>query len=863
MLDAASFANLLTQTFSNQNNEERRKGEQMITDIINSKPNEYVSLTADIIQGPSSGNHTRQLACTAFLDSFKMDLGAPQNVAWAHLDPAVRQKLKDATFPLLIDQSEQVRRLAGSIMALVFVMDITLPHRQFFDILPSICSNIGHENKTYAAVAIHGLAQVCQEMTPARMKLMPQDEQEVLLGGIANAMKIQDENAITTVVSVGKAMPAIALKFENEEFLRFILEQLLNYMSVGVQTGNLPLIHEAVNTLGQVAKFSYYRLGPYYPVVFKSLLELEPIKDKTVRGATCEFFLKCLKYEERKPAKYFNDYWQAILQNCLQRLYDSISFAPEDHDSTLEQLENTNRLMNAINRLYFDQCFPHLGPFVGEKLASEDLKELVVAVMTLESLIDIKSSMVRYSDIAEVFKTMFSKIGATKSGLLKITALNCADRTLILYVDILYQDNTYQPVINDLLGLIGSPDESEVGIQIKLQACHMLETIAEQTRKNPNYLILLQKKVVEIMGALLDVTGKTADTTATEGVFATIFCYLENVLTNDQMNHFFPILYNLMGQLQQQFQGGNKEILLDSVVINMNLVLSRLMMTQSEITLASNDPLNFLGQVLKEIANIYDASNQKTIECVTLMTTIITCKPDFFAGSVLEFFDRYVKMNLSNIDNVSAMEVAVLSFNALIKTFPTLLQQQMNDFAVYVFTILNSDLPKELKLPIYYFLSDIMISRPEVVKKYAAQILEMDRSALELILKIFRTDTWDDQLIDFCVLFRNVLIENLFCYIHGVMALNDQEVIQPFEAQFPVLQEVLKSFLDDTLAIPPPPDYHKTLFAFLTDAMGRLNSKQKVDMATLEYCFNHIDREDEEWEAIRHTFSNIKGFLGN
>lgn len=856
MATSASFAELLKNTFLNPDNNTRHQKEIEISEFIRSQPETYALLTADIIRSSQFDPKSRQFAITTFSQAFRIRKPDPPNPLWHSLSLEARVALKEAALALLVESEPTLSKQGANCTAQIFMLDLTSPRPEFRSILHSICSNLSSPSLEHAGIAVTALAAICDLMSPQRLALLTDEEKEFLLAGVCNSMKNKDQNAQTVLQMVSHAMPLMAPRFSNSDFLQYVLEHLLAFLDFGKDTGKAEVVQEAVNCLGQVVKYAYFNMGQFIEVVLRKVLEVEKIGSPAIRKSTCEFFIKCFKYERTKRTGFFDGHWQEMLQGALTGIGHSIQLEDESSEEVMDLLENYSRILNYLNLLYHQDTFPILGPMVSENLKAANEAQQVGAVMILESMVDVHPDAQAINSFRDVFSQTYELVDAARSKLLQIVALNCTERIISEFVALVFEKGNLSRVIEILLKVVRAKQDSPLAEQATLLALNALDQLAVKSKDQRQYIAGVQGHLNPIMETMFGVATQADNPTIIDAIFATMFSFIEHTMEVDHLNYYFPVLYTVLQQFWHTPANSNRQVYIDSTVISLNLILTRLLLMGVVPFQSAHDRENNLQEILRFVAAIYEENPQNSTECLTLMTTIIAGNRELFQPALGEFFERYLKPGLSNHGDLTQTQTAIMSFIGLIKVYPTELSRPAHDFLQYVFLMVQTDLPRELKLPIYFFLSDVMITTPAVTREFAEQIMAMNLQALQAVLHVRQTEQWDEEAVAFSTQLREAVIENLFCYIHGLFPINDTGIFRFFEDRFPSIQAILREMTLEQYQ--PTQDYYKGIVNLLADAMARLKNRNLVDAELIRLCYRMVDRGDPEYRDMTDRLLSLK-----
>lgn len=858
MINTTSFATLLRETFSNPDDRTRNRKEIEISEFIRSHPDQYASITADIFRSPHLDLNSRLLAITTFNQAFRLRKNDTHHAIWCDLPAATRRALKDAAFDLLVDPQTPLRKPGAHCLAQIYMLDLTSSRPELRDILNAVCSNVTNANLEFAGIAVVSLAAICDLLTPQRLTLLSDDEKEFLLAGVCNSMKMRNQNAQAILKGLTNAMPIMAPKFDNPSFLQFILEQLFDFIQFGEANPDeaAGLIHDAINCLGQVAKFAYFQMGQFMEVIIDKVLDLEKKGPLSVKKAACEFFIKCFKLERRRRTGYFDQRWKPLLDTALAGLGASIHLNDSSNEDVMELLENYSRILNNLNVLYSEQTFPTLGPLVSENLKSPNETAQVGAVMILESMVDARRGPQALDSFREVFADAFELIASARSTLLRIVALNCTERILAEFIPLVFERQNLPRLLDIHLNVILDQTNNDLAEQAKLLALNTLDQLAIKSKDQRQYLVPLQTHLTRIMDAMFTLAGSTPNPTIIDAVFSAMFSYIENVMEVDRLINYFQPLLHILETFRQSSASPNRQIYMESAIINLNLILTRLAMLNVPAFSQSDNRGQTLQQILMFIAGIFDDTPASAPECLSLMTTIIAGNPDIFRQAVVEFFDRYLKPSLSNLDEPTHTTAAIMSFVGLMKVYTHELTRPIHDFLQFVFVIVQNDLPRELRHPIFYFLSDVMIHLPDVARNFAEQILVFSIDSLRMVVQEMHADPFDDDTMASCVQIRDAAVEDLFCYIHGLFPLNDNNVFRCFEHRLADIQTLMAELTLELFN--PSSDFLKQVVHFLSDCLARLKNRNAINLALLRSCYERMNPNDEEFPEIRNRIESFK-----
>lgn len=850
------FVQLLGSTFTQTNNEERHAGEIKISELISQSPDEFVLLTSAALAEPNIRLQVKQYASAAFLQTFRLKKKDKRNELWLSLKPDTMNALLNAAFDLMVNQNDVLKRQGATLLAQLYLLDITSPTPIFSNtILSGLNCNL-KSNSQFRKVSLFAISQICQEMSPQRLSQLPTGELEVLLGGIAETLNITDESPTLIIKSISSAMAGFALKFDNESFLRFVLERVMTFLALGIDSKDLELVCESINCLGQVVKFSYHNLGPYTDVLFQRILELDDINDSTLRSSTCEFWVKCFRMEEMCKTNFIDGFSNILVKNCFQRLLEAVDLVAEEQETSIDHLEGISRLLNFIMK-HFENTVSIVIEFIQAHNTSKNLAQVVCSMIAIDSILDLKGDISK--PVCQFFPNLLNYIVNYDNVLVKTVAFKCVIQMITKHVFTFFKFRGIPEMIKELLLILMKPEGSQTVSKYKILTCSIFDAIASKSIENHQFTITLQEHVSMIMDTFLKVITFTNDISVIDAIFASIFDFFNFVLSPNQLEYYLPKMFDMFNQIGKGPQGSNTQIFMESVIIDINVGLSRLLIQGQHDVFESHESQSFLNNMLMRVAQFHSSAPQFSVESLTLMTTILTSAPKFFHNYVLEFFEKFVKGPLVSPNELTKMTAAVLSFTAIIRAFPHHLKSETKEFIHYLMSLMVGDFPKEIRIPVYYFLSDVMINDPDLAREFGPRILELDRVALERIVHFGTEESIDDDTFDFCNQLKDVIIENIFCYLHGLYPLNDMHITNKFESEFKRIEELLTIMIADKFAIPSSPNFVKSILNFLLDSMSRLRNPQMVDQNLIEFCWNKLDKGDPEYSEVYSRLVNMLG----
>lgn len=847
------FAEVLNQAFFTEDNSLRQEKELLISKFIQEEPENFVQLTIKVIRGSFPPN-IRMVGGTVLATAFKLRNHEDCPMIWRQLSPLSQDAVKGVAIDMMIDENPQIRKSGSNLTALIFILDL-ISAKRWNEIVKGICSNIQNSEQKFKQSAINTLSGICEKLSPARMQCLDQDSRDVLMGGICNSLKLRDENAQTAVKAFNDSIPCLAAQMENKEFLTFIFEQLIEFADLSLQKKNLDLVTETIKCLTKTIKYCYHNFEMYHRAIFDKVLQCEQTNDPKVRSLVFEFFIRCFKFEEKHKMGFFENYWGPLLQLCMQRLFESISFDSSEIEEVINSIDTILNLMTLINKFYGAQSFPKMSQFVQQHLQGTDEKSKVCAVIIVASLVE--------TPVQPVFKDFFnfalvnlleiSKNGATF--LHKIVAADCIEKITTNHFNLIAGKDELHKFCSDLNEILTTHDDSEASIQIKILVCHCFDAFTVWAKKNGEIRKLLSDLVPGIFTMFFNVFKYTANLHLIDLIFTNIFAFCEQVLEYDQLKAYFPVMVDMLKSTYDHYKGENKQLIMESIQITMNVCLTMCNMHSSPAKLSQQD-IEYFANLFRFIGSLMDQNGAICTEGVLLMTTILNQSHEFFEQAVPELYNRYIKKGLSETNDINLMSSSITSFLHIYRIYPDKFKQDMKDFIEYILMMFQKPtFPQEMKISVYSFISEMLTFQPEIFAGKMSDLFKMNIQALEAVLHFTKIQSDEEEENIYWTKLRDAVIENVLCMIHGFYLVPGNQYDYVFGEFFSKLQSLIRELLNS--------EVHRTgyflkmslsnLLDFYTKNKRMDESQKRLYVTLLEQVrlLPQDEERDELFERIR------------
>lgn len=844
MNTSINLTEIVKESFLNPQNQIREENQKMLSKIVEDHLDFFVGKCASEFINESLPANIRVLMATALKLTIKIKPNEKNSPSWQKLSDESKEAAKMAGLHCLIDSNQQVRKAAANLTALIYVLDL-INEKKFRELLDPICVNIQNENQNVRQTSIQTFGFICELLGQLKVYTFEQIIFEQLATGICLSLQKKDEATITAVIALTNSLSFLQIKFENEKFSDYVFNQLLTFFANAVTSRDWELLHAIISCLSGILKVNYNGLNKYHSVIFTNLIECLSIPNEKCLIALSEFFIKALRLESKLSKKYFEAFWQSLLDKTLMSMFAYLSKEHQDED---DLLENLIEVMKGVNRLYITQSYQFLLKFVQNNWESDKIPQKLTALCTFETMIESSPVELITEPLNQFFLWIINSIKNGRNIKFSSKSLDLLTQIAIFRPEVIFSDINFQKWIQDFLFILQTKTETADQLKLKIALAKTFEIIIQKANSRNSFLTLTRSFTKQIFDGIVFIIESNIDYRFIDHNYSCLFSLVQGVMPFEQMSDSFVRLLNVQNYILERYQGENKTMIYETNLIILNLILVVLKKNNRTLATKEEDPVKLLQSLFVSIDSIFTKSNHILHDGITLMTNIILHFPDHFSGSAQGFFDRYIKVGLTNIATKELLNASIISFQQLVLVFPSIFISQLGSFIEFCFILLgNADLPQESRLLLFYFLADITPVHSSIIASNLKPLLHYIQLGLDAVVYLQSQKTDSRESIDFCLEFREILIQNLMFIVLGVY-LPNSEHDQEIENRFVNFQITIKKTFETSPEFSL--DYVKDCLTLLNDYFSKKKLFAIVDVAFIKQMCSILNEHTYDSVAI-------------
>ena len=823
-MQATNITEIIKGVFLNPDNASREVNQVSLQKFVELHPDAFVEQTSSEFQNNKLQSSMRVLLATALKMTLQKKKGEAKSSFWFKLSASSKEMAKMAGLNSLVDPVSQVRSAAAGLTGLVYVLDF-VDDRKYVNLLGPICANIQHEDKNVRQASIQTLGNICELLGQMKVSNFDANSFDLLATGICMGLRSTDDSRLIAVKTLCDSVSFIRIKFENEQFADFVFTQLLVFLEDAKKENDYDLFQTLIQTFSEIVKVNFKGLDKYHYPIFKVMVECMSIHNEKNQIVLSEFWIRVLRFEKRFQRKYLDPFWQALLEQTLSHLFARLNseFEPEDGLA-----ENLIELMRGVNRLYINQSFPFLLKFVQENWETDKEPQKTTAICVFDSLVESSPLQAIGEPLNQSFLWVLNSVKNGLSLRVSFKAIELLTQVAVCHPSVLFGDINFGRLMDDYLGILRTKALNTAQLQLKQQVAKAMGLIIDSAGEEERYLGLLKGFSGKIQESLFAAIETENDYTLMDFLMSSFFSLIHKGISSEEMGDCFAKLMRAQSYVLERYQGENKILVFEATLINLDLILKIMKKENRHLVMRDKDAISELRALFLSVDNLQTKSGQILPDAVILMTSILLYSPREFDTTVREFYDKYIKNGLTNVNMEQQLRASIESFAALFRVFSRQFADQIGNFLEYVFVLLrNPDLPQTARIALFYFVTDVVSEHPQLMGPYLGNLLELIHLGLEAVVYLQTTEPEVKQSVHFCQEFRELLVENLHMIILG-MYLTSDEFDREIESRFVGLQVAVKKTCETAGELSV--DYSKFCLYLLNDFYAKKHIAGFVDL---------------------------------
>ena len=847
-----NFIEVVKQLFSAPSNEERAKNEAILSQYMREQSDAFAEDSVREFQNASLPASVRVIVSTVLRLALR-PVDREKGVSiWLALAPATRDKIKLTSLACLIDGNEQVRRASANLAAVAFVLDITT-ERSWGTLLPALTENIGNSNPDIKRSAITTLGYICELLNTDKITDLPKQQIDTLLSGICLGLTGFSEISNTAVLALSNSIQFLSTTIQDEAMADYIFDLLLNLLIKAGEARDEEVQRNLILCLGEIVKMMFAGFEKYHSITFQKVIECYRSGFDSVTLAVNEFFMLMIKLEGKHKTKYLQAHWKLLFQASLELLFAVNQRSASDDESGLSLAASFQMLITAVNGLYMEECFPQTMVFVTQHIENPDEAAKLTALMAFSSILENTPNSMAAVPLSSGFFSLLNYV-RTGTPLIRLTALRLLRKAAQNHTNVFLNDHNFPRAYDEMIRIIDSKTgDEDFLITIKAEACGCFEACADFSDTVTGGKQLLLPYGENIFDILLKNVQTITNYYLADVYFSTMFSFLQKIIEPTSLPDYFSVFSDFLVGIVQNYSGPCKKQILESLFITQNVILTQLNRFRINLKIKNKDSRAFLLELYNFVKNVFAQFKEIFSEGLVLMAAILIYDPSYFKDNVEEFITTYIASGLRDPNNYDLFKTAVESVSLIIKNFPNQYESYFKDYIPYFLDLLeNNSLQKELKVVLFYVVSDLALHSPQLARDHIERILRLAEMAFVAIVHLQSTGVQES--IEFSDALKEILIDCYLCMVHGVYMTADNQYKDKdvaFETSFVKLIDFIR--LTSQPQLNPTIDYLKNCLTLIVDFYTKNKNPQLINLEVVRNLYKTLSNYS--------TYSDVSSML--
>ena len=828
-VNAQNFVKIVEDAFISLNQAVRENNQRALEEFMFKESDNFVHICAQEFQNVQINTTLRVTISTLLKGGIAPNEGSGKASIWPNISAQSKNVAKETGLTLLVDPNDAIKKAAASLVSKVFAMD-WLSDKTWTDLIGNITVNLKNDNPEIKKAAMMTLGYICEDLNQFRITDLPDEQIEFLLGGICAGLESYNELTNTSITALSNSINFLAARLQRENVTDYIFNLLVTVLINAKKAQHLDTIMNLLNLLGELCKLIYQNIDKYYQVIIDQVLECYKL-DVIVQ--VNEFFNTLAICEQQYHKGIFENNWANIIKEALDVL---LALDPEeDEDSGLSKHQSILLLLTSINSLVVNQSLPNLMEFIAYYIEQNDEKSKIAALIAFESLIETADDEMIQNQVNNGFFG-FLNLLTTGSMNLKKHSARVLSKIAKDQTEVFLYDNNFLKAHELFKKILKDQSSSEDIIVIKKSVCSAYEYLADNFPKFPKTKTETFKGFTDdIIGYLIDSISSNSDITYMDIVFSATFPFVKNVFDTKQLNDYFLKFFDYLRSIPNSFSGINRKQAVELVFIDLSVIIARLQSENKKLTVIKSDQLLTVYQY---VIDQFIEYKEILSEGLLFLANLICIDVDLFRPMTDSFLQNYVVVALKDASNAELFKSGVESIGLLSKNVRNSLAPYIKDILPYLLENLKgSSLRKDLRLPLFFAISDFCLHYPQIAFEQLPNILLTLELALDAVLHFQKMDDSESQ--EYGDALKEVVLDCYLCIIHGIYYDNnvaDAMLETGFKKLVNFIRLTVVSELNPTI------DYLRSCLGCLVDIFSKHKDYSLVDKELVQNIYSMLHK---------------------
>ena len=244
-INQTNFLNFIQLAFFDPNQEIRKAHEQSLMLLMQNSPDNFVNFCVSFFNKTNIDISLRRTISTILKLAIKPTIGNEALSVWQKISDQTKISIQECGLMNLIDDDENIRNAAASLVADAFVCDC-LFEKKWVDLLSNLSSNLNHEDPSIQKSSILTLGYICEVLHQQKITCLSNEQIDALITGVCLGLKNYDHKTLTALRALENSMNFLVESVKKETVSDFIMNLLVTILIQANDNKNEPIIRQCI-----------------------------------------------------------------------------------------------------------------------------------------------------------------------------------------------------------------------------------------------------------------------------------------------------------------------------------------------------------------------------------------------------------------------------------------------------------------------------------------------------------------------------------------------------------------------------------------------------------------------------------------
>ena len=766
LVNANNFLEVVRLAFFDSNQQTRSRHEAALTNCMSTNPSLFVTLCTEYFNNDDTDLNIRVTISTMLKLAIKPIKGNESLSIWMKIPDEVKTKVQETGLMNLVDEQDVIKNASASLVADVFACDCIF-EKKWTSLLPNLRNNLNHEDANVQKSAILTLGYICEVLHQENITALTNEQVDAMITGICLGLKQYDEKTITALKALENSINFLTGSIKNESVSDFIMNLLISIQTEAIKAQDVVVVRQNILCLTEICPLIYDSFGKYHQVVFQNVIAALSLKNKEILLVYNEFFQAVLKKEQQNAnLRFLANFVVGALEKILETL---ICLLPEEYqfndpDETIDILNSSLQVMTSMNTVYLEQTFPNLVNFIQSYIENQDEVSKSVALVALESMLEVPANQKVYDILFSVFfgvTSLFSKNNVR----IKLLTGSILSKIAQHYPGIFMEDRNFASIYPILMAQFHAHPPN---FHVCKFVCKSIDNISNNFAKLGSHaksqLVINHETIIENL--LGSVQSHNVSLFYIDLVYSSIMNLMQKVVPQDNLSKWFVFFWQSFQKLNLASHEEANRVKLDSIFINLNIIVQTLILNNKRLILG-DDHAEQLGSIFQTVLAVFKNLNEIVSELLLFLVSMIELEHSAYQNYIEDFMKEYLGRAIEQNNDPDLFQVGITCMGHLVKIYGSVMEPYMAKLLPFmVNSLADPNMRKDTKIHIFFAVADIAAHCPEATYMNLAEILNLLEMAFGAVVHLQQTP--DPENLDYVNNLKETLIDMMLCIIHGI-----------------------------------------------------------------------------------------------